>query len=284
MAAAAVATAAGPGAASPQHRTASPPAPYATSRFPTRPPERGPGPRDAAEGGSLLPAAASAAVPGTGQLLQGQLRGVAYLVAEALLAHRYVTGRHEGREARDRYRDLAFTVARAPFAPSVRDTAFQYYEAMSKFVESGPFDLDPGAGIRPPDDAATYNGAQWALAKQIFFANPGTPPSPDTPEYQQALAFYVQRAAGPEFLWSWRDNPAELGRFRDAIDESDAAFRRSSAALGLAVANHLLSAVDAVVSRRLAHRRPGTAIRTVALPAGPGSRWPVLAWTLRVEF
>jgi hypothetical protein len=86
---------------------------------------------------------ASAVVPGSGQLMSGAPRGAIYLVAEVFLITKYANSRSEAHREQDRYLDLAFEVARSAFAPSQRDTAFEYFEQMTKFVESGPFDVDP---------------------------------------------------------------------------------------------------------------------------------------------
>ena len=98
---------------------------------------------------------ASLLVPGTGQLLGGRSRGAVYFVAEALLITRAVTLSSEGRRDQERYRDLAMVVARAPYDPVLQDTVFEYYEQMGRWVESGPFDVDPGPALVPPDDART---------------------------------------------------------------------------------------------------------------------------------
>ena len=112
---------------------------------------------------------ASLILPGTGQLMAGQDRGAIYLAVEGLLLIRFFSFQSEGRRQGDQYRDLAFTIARAPFDPVLRDTTFSYFEKMGKYVESGPFDTDEGPGLAPPEDTQSYNGNQWALAKQTFF-------------------------------------------------------------------------------------------------------------------
>lgn len=213
---------------------------------------------------------ASAVVPGTGQLLGGRERGALYLVAEAFLLTRVLALNAEGRRERGRYRELALVVARAAFVPARTDTVFEYFEQMGRFVESGPFDTDPGPALVPPVDERTYNGQIWALARRTFFTDPDAPPPPEAPEYQRALTFYSSRAIGPNYQWSWRNAGLEQDLYRQTIRESDEAFRQASQGLGLLLANHLLSAVDAAITERLA--RPGRAVR---LDTGliPNSRW-----------
>ena len=60
--------------------------------------------------GEFLPPVASAVIPGAGQLLVGQDRGVLYLVAEALLLTRFLTFAATTRREGDRFRDIAFAV------------------------------------------------------------------------------------------------------------------------------------------------------------------------------
>ncbi len=203
--------------------------------------------------GWLAPAA-SAVIPGTGQLLNNQDRGLVYLAAEVLLLNRYFSSRSTGNRERDRFRELAFTIARAPFAPTVRDTVFEYFEQVGMFVESGPFDADPGPGFSPPLDETTFNGQVWALARKTFFPDPDNPPDQESEEFLRALEFYRDRAVGPNFLWSWQDADSDRDLFRRSIRESDAAFRRATQQIGLVLVNHLLSTVDAFVSQRLSRR------------------------------
>lgn len=194
---------------------------------------------------------ASLLVPGTGQLLGGHPRGAMYLVAEALLITRTLTFGSEGRRDQERYRELATVVARAPYNPVVQDTIFEYYEQMGRWVESGPFDTDPGPALAPPTDERTYNGQIWLLARTTFFPDPDVEPAPDSPEYQRALAFYASRAIGANFQWSWRNAGLEQDLYRQTISASDEAFRAATTTLGILLVNHLLSAVDAFITERL---------------------------------
>jgi len=194
---------------------------------------------------------ASAILPGSGQLLQGQSRGAIYIALEGLLLARFFSFQADGRRESDRYRNLAFDVARAPFGPVARDTVFEYFEQMGRYVESGPFDADPGPGFEPPIDERTYNGNIWALARQTFFPDPDSVPDVESEEYQRALEFYRSRAIGEGFLWSWRNAGLEQDLYRQSIAGSDEGYRRATQQLGLLLANHLISAVDAFVTGRL---------------------------------
>ncbi len=197
---------------------------------------------------------ASALVPGLGQVAAGRDRGAVYLVAEVFLWSRFLASSGEGGREKDRYRDLALEVARASFSPARRDTTFDYFEKMEQYVESGVFDTDPGPALVPPTDDRTYNGSVWRLARQTFFEAPDIVPDTASPQYARALEFYVEHAVGPNFQWSWRNAGLEQDLYRQSIKNSDAAFKRATQYLGLILANHLISAVDAFVSYRLSTR------------------------------
>lgn len=212
----------------------------------------------------------SAAIPGLGQLLGERDRGAVYLITEAFLLSRFVAEQREGQREAQRYKDLAFKVARQAFNPTTRDTAFGYFEEMAKFIESGPFDTDPGPALVPPWDERTYNGWVWKLARETFFPKPDSLPDPGSLEYQRALEFYRRRAVGPGFLWSWRQAALEHDLFKVTIRASDRAFRNATQYLGLTLANHLLSMVDAFVSERLGLEGQRIGIGT-SLTSFPGS-------------
>jgi len=210
---------------------------------------------------------ASLIVPGTGQLLAHQDRGAVYIAAEVYLLSRYLQLDHEATVEARRFQNLAFDVARHSFAPMRRDTIFEYYEQMERFVESGSYDADPGPAFVPETDPGTYNGSVWLLARRTFWEDPNVPPDPTSLQYWRALQFYQARAVGPNFLWSWRNHSLEHEVFRDYIQRSDNAFRRAQNQVGLLLANHVLSAVDALISARMsAAAGHGASLRTTVTP------------------
>jgi hypothetical protein len=198
-----------------------------------------------------LPPVASLLLPGTGQLITGRDRGLIYLASESYVLSRFLQLSLAAHRGARRYRDLAFTVARRGFTSVRRDTVFEYYEMMEKFTASGEFDRDPGPGFLPEPDPTTYNGSVWLLARRTFWTDPQTPPPPTSPEYQQALQFYRTHAVGPDFRWSWQGASLEQEEFRATIRSSDDTFRRAQSQLGLLLANHVTSAIDALISTRL---------------------------------
>jgi hypothetical protein len=198
---------------------------------------------------------ASAVVPGTGQVALGQRRAVPYLAAEGFAALQYVHAITEGRRRQREYQDLARNVARRFLSEQGPDGDFEYYERMQQYVESGVFDMIPGGSLQPELDTATFNGAQWLLARRTFWEDPFVEPPRDSEAYRAAVAFYERRAIPPDFRWSWRNAQLEQDLFRRTIQRSNDAFRRSAEYLSALIANHVLSAVDAFVTLRV--RRGG---------------------------
>jgi hypothetical protein len=211
---------------------------------------------------------ASLLLPGAGQLMGRQDRGAVYLATEIYLLSRFVQLDREASRGAERFQALAYDVARRAFSPTRRDTVFEYYEQMERFAESGRYDADPGSAFVPESDARTYNGSVWLLARRTFWEDPDVPPDPTSPPYWRALQFYQARAVGPGFLWSWRGHSLEHDVFRETIRRSDDDFRSAQNQVGLLLANHVVSAVDALISSRLA----AAAGRPAALHTTVGSR------------
>jgi hypothetical protein len=144
---------------------------------------------------------------------------------------------------------------------------------LERFAASGEYDRNPTGAFTPEDDPTTYNGSVWLLARQTFFPDPDNPPPPGSQAYLDAVSFYRAHAVGPDFRWSWRDASLEQQEYRATIRSSDDAFRSAQNQLGLLLANHLVSAIDALISSRLSAslRRPAT-LETTWLGRWPGSR------------
>lgn len=194
---------------------------------------------------------ASLLVPGSGQLIAGQSRGLVYLAAEVWFLARAVALRQDSRRESAFFRTLAYTVARRRFGESSVDGPWPYYEEMGKYIESGVFDAGPAPTFTPEIDTATYNGHIWFLARRTYFVDPDSIPPAGSPEYAAALDFYRRRAVGDAFRWSWRDARLEQDVYRTSIRASDDAYRAATNYLGAVLLNHLVSAVDAFVGTRL---------------------------------
>jgi hypothetical protein len=166
----------------------------------------------------------------------------------------HMNQRRDGHRLRAEYIDMAWMVARAGESQPGREGDFEYYERLGSWTRSGNWDADPArSGVQPEDDVDTFNGATWALARDIFL-----PPQAGEghPSFANALEFY-----------------------RDLIKRSDEALRTASVVLGAVVANHLLSAVDAFISSHLPVG--GSVSASAALRAR--TQGPVLEWTLEVR-
>ncbi len=216
----------------------------------------------------------SALIPGTGQRVLGQERWVAYLAGEVWAWAQYLERRREGRNLQDRYRDLAWLVARRVSSGPRVDGNFEYYESMTKFQASGAYDIDPDElGVQPEPDPETYNGSMWTLARQIFFLDdPDAPVEIGSDQYKKALRYYLSRAYAPELAWNWSNNTLQQAEFSHLIQESDENLRRSTTMVGVILANHLLSSVDALVSGRLLQERSQEPLLELSLLPGPFHR------------
>jgi hypothetical protein len=200
-----------------------------------------------------------------------QDRFVAYLTVEAFALLQYAVNHREGERQQAAYRGLARTVSRAYYGPVRPDGDFEYYERMEHFVESGVYDETPGATqLHPEDDPTTYNGSVWLFARQTFWDDPNVSPDTASAAYKNALAFYTRRAVRPQFQWSWRNAQLEQDLFRRTIRASNDAFRKSVQDLGLVIANHVLSTVDAYISVRVRSGGPDRYDVEVTLPLPSG--------------
>ena len=226
----------------------------------------------ALEGSPWWAPLASAALPGAGQAALSQDRALAYLAVELYGWLRYASDIREARRERAGYRDLAARVARANLSESRPSGDFEYYERMEHYIESGVFDASAEDGVQPETDTESYNGFIWLRARTTFWEDPTTPPPIGSDAHLAAMDYYSERAIKPEFRWSWRNAQLEQDVFRRTISRSNEAFRRSIQDLGVLIANHALSTVDAYVSIRVrSARTPGNGVGVEAsIPIGGG--------------
>jgi hypothetical protein len=210
---------------------------------------------------SAWPIAASAILPGSGQAMLSVDRALPYLAVEAFAWTAYVKASRDYKRRRDGYRDLASRVARAPFATVRPNGDFEYYERMTHYREAGRYDLVGGGGLEPETDSTTYNGAVWLQARHTYWADPQVPPDMSSVEWQRAITFYRSRAYDQLYRWSWTNAPVEYALFLDLIRESNDANRQALQHLGIVIANHVLSTVDAFITVRLARQENRSGIR-----------------------
>lgn len=221
---------------------------------------------------------ASLAVPGSGQYVMHQQRWLPYVAVEAWAWVRYLDRRSTARELSRQYKDFAWDVARRVSTGARQDTTFPYYEILIHYPASGAYDAQPSqAGIQPEFDLSTYNGQQWDLAQRLFIPV-GSAGDVSSPGYISALNYYAARAIPDAFAFAWNTGRLEQQVYSNVITDSDGAYRDATRMLGLILANHLTSAVDALISSRLRSgganlrfesgltpestpRRPGTVLR-----------------------
>jgi hypothetical protein len=217
---------------------------------------------------TVTPMVLSLALPGAGQHVLGQTRKWAYLAIEVAGWAFYLDRHGAGTDLRGQYHDFAWENGRIQSGSRV-DGDFGYYETIEKWTRSGAFDHDAAtAGIQPEPDPATYNGMIWERATELYLpGGPGVPVS--DPSYQAALAYYGEHAYGTAFLWDWSASPAAQSTYADLIRESDNRFRQATTALGVVIANHLLSSADAYLSAR----GRSAALRIVPSDGAYGARW-----------
>lgn len=223
----------------------------------------------------------SAVLPGAGQHALGVQRWAVYAAIEAWAwlsyAHRY----NDAVAGERQYHNLAWNVARRVSVGPRKDGSFAYYEAMEHFTASGAFDVDPAAqGVQPESNATTYNGQVWLLSQELYMPTQGGPYATSSPQYQAALAYYEKHAVSPGFAWSWGDNLLEQRLYSSVIHQSDQDFRTARTLLGTILANHIVSAVDALVTQRL--RAMGAS--GLRLSSGLARRGPTHRWTFTVSF
>ncbi|HUH14237.1 MAG TPA: hypothetical protein VMK65_14080 [Longimicrobiales bacterium] len=184
----------------------------------------------------------------------GEGRWVLYGALEAWAVLRYLERSGRGRELAHDYRELAREVARRISTGERPEGSFDYYEALTHFAASGAFDHSQDQpGLQPETDPETHNGRVWELARAIYL--PGGEGGPGTPAYERALEYYRTHAVGAEFAWAWGANGLEQQVYQDLIRGSDEAVRDATAMLGIILANHIVSAIDALVMARLQRAR-----------------------------
>jgi hypothetical protein len=66
--------------------------------------------------------------------------------------------------------------------------------------------------------------------------------------------------------WNWGSNLLQQGEYRDLIRASDENLRRSTTMIGVILANHLISAVDGLISGRLGSPSSPARLEVVLIP------------------
>jgi hypothetical protein len=218
---------------------------------------------------------ASAVLPGAGQYLLGRERWVPYLAVEGWSFLRWLSRSARGRDLQRDYREVAWAVARRVSVGERRDSVFEYYETLANWDASGAFDADPlRGGLQPERDTTTYNGNIWALARGLYSPG-GAEPQPGSQAEASAIEYYRSHAVPDSYLWAWGASRLEQQAYRTLIMDSDEAFREATFYLGVILANHVVSAIDALVTARGPLDEEGVRLRLRSglLPASGDMRW-----------
>jgi hypothetical protein len=228
---------------------------------------------------------ASAIIPGAGQFYLGEQRWVPYVAVEAWAWITWYKQKSNGASLEEQYRDLAWRVARRGCGCERRDSTFPYYESMANTAlpKSGEFDANSMVdGVQPELDPRTFNGDLWRHAKALFLPG-GIDLPPNTREYQNALEYYKRYAIPPGYRWNWGDSDLEQGNFNRLIERSDDAARGRTRTVGLIFANHMVSAIDALITARFQALARGTPVEFGSKLA-PVNGSMLLTTTVRIPF
>ena len=173
------------------------------------------------EPGRLKILGLSLLLPGLGHRALGHMgRAEAMMSAEAGIWIGYGSLRIQGQIRKDSYVEMAQAFAGVPKAGGRSD---DYYRLLGDFRDSSQYndEVRRDARARFPDDLAGR------------------------------AAYFESHRMPADRVWSW-DSSADWRRYRDKRGDSLRSFKRSQYMIGLAVANRLFAAVDAM---RAVHRR-----------------------------
>lgn len=193
---------------------------------------------------------ASGILPGSGQLAMREPHGAAYLAAEVYAWIQFAEGRRDRDRFRDEFRRLAREVARRDFGGAA-DGPWSYYESLTEVASSGRYNASNGPTLVPETDTATFNGQQWQKARELFFGGRDVATPTTDPRYAQAIAFYDSTAVHEGYRWSWIGQQLSWTSYKDAIARKNQATRHMNRVLGIVLANHLVSSIDALATVRV---------------------------------
>lgn len=192
------------------------------------------------EPGRLKVLGATLLVPGWGHRMLGQnTRATAFMSAEGAIWIGFGAFRLQGEVRKDRYVEMAELFAGVPEAEGRSD---EYYRRLGDYRSAEIYDdeVRRDARARYGDDLA-------------------------------ARAAYFERYRVPDDQWWEWDSSAEWRRYRDKRSDSLRSFKRSQYLVGVAVANRLVAAVDAMRSVHRRDREPQVGLFLNADPFDPSS-------------
>jgi len=180
----------------------------------------------------------SAILPGSGQYVLGDDRSVVYAAIELLGWVKYAKDSREKAQQEGAFRDIARRIARANFSTTLPDGDWTYYEAMRDWLASGEYSLS-GTDLVPETDPNTFNGYTWLVAQST------------TSSRAQALIVYAQKAAHPDFRWSWVNAQLQFDIYKRTTENRNDAAHAMTQDLTIIGLNHVISLVDAFATFRL---------------------------------
>jgi hypothetical protein len=217
---------------------------------------------------------ASVVVPGSGQLVMRQPRAAAFLGIEAYEWIQLLESTRNAHDLRSEYRRIAREVARSNVKGPRPDGSWAYYESMEEYPASGSFNLGTGADIVPETDETTFNGALWRKARGIFWVDADSPPPRTDASFQKALDFYLDQAVRDEFAWTWKNAQISQAEYSNTILRYNRATRDVRNALGIILANHLVSGIDALATVRIHQSRTADGARRIEVTVPLGTLAP----------
>lgn len=195
-------------------------------------------------GPNLRKSALSLLLPGLGQMRLGETsRGMAFLTAEAGFWAGFAVFRTQGSLRKDSYIEMAGLFAGVLSASGRSD---EYYRRISNWSSS---------------DA--YNQVIRREARVLH-----------GDDLEAREAYYEVNRVAPDAEWRWESDAARQ-RYRDKRRDSAAAYRNSRNMLGLALANRVVSMLDAA----LLARRKGLSL-TLSPAEGPAAARLSLTYSL----
>lgn len=160
-------------------------------------------------------------LPGLGhQALGSTTKAQAFMAADAVVWSAFGVFELQGARRKDSYVEMAEIFAGVPDADG---RSGEYYRLLGRYRTSEEYDdeIRRDARARYPDDL------------------------------EARAAYFESHRVAPDEVWSW-SSQAAWDRYQEKRSDSNLSFKRARYMLGVALANRLLSAVDAM---RIVHRK-----------------------------
>jgi hypothetical protein len=174
-------------------------------------------------------------LPGLGQRSLGATnRGYAFMGVEAAIWSAFGVFQVQGNRREDSYVEMAKLFAGVP-SPSGRDS--DYYRLLGSYRSSDEYDDEVRRDAR-----ARYGG-----------------------DLQGRADYFEQHRIQDDQVWYW-SSKSDWQRYKDKRQDSNTAYKHAETMIGLAVANRLIAAVDAL---RIAHKQEIGGAMSFYLTADP---------------